>query len=239
MLYKSLDIRVFNQILQLIESGEFSKGSKLPSERKLAEILGTSRNAVREAQIALEAKRYIKVMPRSGSYIRDTPLLSLQDISSFELTEASALFDAEIAALAATLITKEELLELESYFKIMSGKMQSDMTCNEAYTAFHKVIARSTKNKVMIFVSEVLWKMRLKSKDVQTVCSINFIRHEQGHKAILQAMKKGDSAAARQAMRAHFTAMIEALLDYSEEEAYKKIQRQTTKSRSRFLLVSE
>ncbi len=47
---------VANQILELIDSGVFPAGSRLPGERDLAAKFGVSRVAVCEAEIALQAR---------------------------------------------------------------------------------------------------------------------------------------------------------------------------------------
>jgi len=52
---KRLYHTVANQILELIDSGVFPPGSRLPGERDLAEKFNVSRVAVREAEIALQA----------------------------------------------------------------------------------------------------------------------------------------------------------------------------------------
>src|SRR3954453_18130120 len=46
---RSVPDEVFDQIIDDVVSGEFAPGESLPSERKLAEVLGVSRPAVREA----------------------------------------------------------------------------------------------------------------------------------------------------------------------------------------------
>ena len=40
-------------------------------------------------------------------------------------------------------------------------------------------------------------------------------------------------------MRAHFTRMIEALLEASEEEAYQEVKRKASESRSRYMLTKQ
>ena len=58
---------------------------------------------------------------------------------------------------------------------------------------------------------------------------------EYDHQAILAALKALNASAARNAMRAHFSRLIEALLTASEEEAYEEIKRKAAEHRSRFL----
>lgn len=233
-------------ILGLIESGVFPSGSRLPSLEESAKSLGVSRGGVREARIALEAQGYIELKGHFGAYVVDNKLnraRGLPKVSPLELTEARALFEAESAALAAPIITPEALLELEKYVSLMSGSEANAMTAEEADEAFHKTIARSTGNKMIMFVIESMWKTRTENSELekvyQKVCDKDPKHREQEHQAILQALKDRDPIAARAAMRLHFTNIIQSLLEASEEEAYQNIKRKTSEKRSRFLLANQ
>lgn len=237
---------VANKILELIDSGAFPPGSRLPSERDLAEKFGVSRVAVREAEIALQAQGRLDIKVGSGVYVTEAAGAGhirdqLPKAGAFELTEARALFEAEAAALAASMMTDEVIAELEGYLAIMSGKKKGDINGDEADAAFHRTIARATNNQAIIYVVDSMWEMRREAAKVQpiyrNVCDRDNSAREQEHQAILDALKNRDPSAARLAMRAHFTRMIEALLEASEEEAYQEVKRRASESRSRFLLT--
>ena len=53
--------QIADQIAQLISSGEFPAGARLPAERELASSLGVSRASVREAIISLEMGGLVEV----------------------------------------------------------------------------------------------------------------------------------------------------------------------------------
>ena len=246
MAEKRLYHTVANKILELIDSGVFPPGSRLPGERDLAEKFGVSRVAVREAEISLQAQGRLEIKVGSGAYVLDgsnSLLNGLPKVGPFELTEARALFEAESAALAAPIITDETLEELENYISIMSGKISTDMTPDEADAAFHNTIARATNNHAIMFVIDSMWQMRREAAQLQrvykNVCNKDSSHREDEHQAILDALKNHDSSAARLAMRAHFTRMIEALLEASEEEAYQEVKRKASESRSRYMLTKQ
>jgi len=246
MAEKRLYHTVANQILELIDSGVFPPGSRLPGERDLATKFGVSRVAVREAEISLQAQGRLEIKVGSGAYVldgSDRPVNGLPKVGPFELTEARALFEAESAALAAPIITDDAIEELEGYIAIMSGNIKSKITPDEADEAFHMAIARATNNHAIMFVIDSMWKMRTEAAQLQkvykNVCDKDSSHREDEHQAILVALKNRDSSAARLAMRAHFTRMIEALLEASEEEAYQEVKRKASESRSRFMLTKQ
>ena len=102
--------RIVDKIESLINQGEFSAGSRLPPERELAEMFDVSRPTIREAIIALEVRGRVEVKTGSGVYVVEQKNASIKskEISAFELTQARALIEGEIAALAAQSITEEE-----------------------------------------------------------------------------------------------------------------------------------
>ena len=58
---RSVPEAVFDQIATDVLSGEMRPGAALPSERRLAEVLGVSRPAVREALKRLSAVSLVEV----------------------------------------------------------------------------------------------------------------------------------------------------------------------------------
>jgi len=59
--------QIADQLRALIDSGEYAVGSRLPTERDLAEQLKVSRPTVREALIALEVEGRVRIRVGSGS----------------------------------------------------------------------------------------------------------------------------------------------------------------------------
>lgn len=248
MVEKRLYHSVANQILELIDSGVFPPWSRLPGERDLAIRFGVSRVVIREAEIVLQAQGRIEIKVGSGAYVLDASnktLDGLPKVGPFELTQARALFEAESAALAAPIITDEALEELEGYVGIMSGQVASSMSTEEADEAFHMTIAQATNNHAIIFAISSMWKMRTEAAKLQTVYKTVTDKDSDGrlledeHLNILNALKTRDSSVARQAMRGHFSRMIETLLVASEEAAYAEAKRKASESRSRFTLTQQ
>jgi DNA-binding FadR family transcriptional regulator len=68
---RSVPDEVFDQVLGEVVDGEIGAGEPLPSERRLAEVLGVSRPAVREALQRMAATRLVEVRHGGATTVRD------------------------------------------------------------------------------------------------------------------------------------------------------------------------
>jgi len=239
-LYRS----VVTKMLNLIEGGEFPTGGRLPPERELAERFGVSRPTIREAIIALEALGYVQVKTGSGIYILENKTITgaINDtISAFELTEARALIEGEAVALAANLITDEELQELkQSLIEMAQENEEGDLASGDADKKFHMVISQATRNSMIVDLIEHMWHVRNNAPKVykayKAICEQDGARRVEEHVEIYQALENRDAAAARTAMHHHFARILNKLIATSEAEKVEELRRQTQEVRKRFSL---
>lgn len=113
---RSVPEDVFEQILADVLSGEMRPGEPLPSERRLAEVLGVSRPAVREALKRVAAAGLVEVRQGDATTVRDfrrhagldlLPRLLLRD-GKLDVAVARSILEArlhngpKVAELAAT-----------------------------------------------------------------------------------------------------------------------------------------
>ncbi|MEM5548562.1 FadR/GntR family transcriptional regulator [Pseudoalteromonas fuliginea] len=230
--------RIVDKVESLINQGEFSAGMRLPPERELAEMFDVSRPTIREAIIALEVRGRVEVKTGSGVYVvesLDAPIKS-QEISAFELTQARALIEGEIAALAALSITEQELEKLNKTLEAM----QEGLYVEQADREFHEIIARATRNKALEFAVANLWDLRLTNAQIVTdyssVCANNNECVMDEHTAIYNALKQHDANAARAAMHQHFNRLINALFDAVESRALEEVKRKNSEKRGLYSL---
>jgi DNA-binding FadR family transcriptional regulator len=106
---------VYDQLLAELTAGELTPGDALPSERRLAEVLGVSRPAVREALQRLAHAGYVEVRQGDTTTVRDFRRLGGLDLlprlllarDGLDLAVARSILEARayvgprIAALAA------------------------------------------------------------------------------------------------------------------------------------------
>jgi len=238
---KRLYRQVVDQILQLIESGEYPVGSRLPPERELSERFGVSRPTIREAVIALEAKDRVAVKTGSGVYVLEVKVQKGVDgsASPFELKEARVLVEGEAAALAATMITDDQLQALEQALIEMERENEAgDIGSDTADQKFHTIIAEATNNCVLFDMIAGLWSAQQRIHHIKIahrdVCTANPEARIKEHRDIYEALVKRDPQAARIAMRKHFARSIAALHKATEEEAVDEVQRKLSAARERF-----
>lgn len=62
---------VHDQLLNQLVSGAAPVGSRLPSERRLAEVLGVSRPVIREAIARLATSGHVEVRQGDGAVVND------------------------------------------------------------------------------------------------------------------------------------------------------------------------
>ena len=202
---KRLYRKILKRMIKLIDEGKFPVGGRLPPERELAERFAVSRPTIREAIIALEVLDRVEVKTGSGVYVlpfnanggRFDP-----SISAFELTEARALIEGEAAALAATMISDEQLAALDAALVAMLDETADGKLISEkADRDFHAIIAEATNNKMLIEVTRELWYIRDNSpaihKAYQSICETDWKARVDEHRDIFRALKNGDAAAAR------------------------------------------
>ena len=153
-----LSERISKVIEEMIISGVFEIGSRLPSEQVLAEQFGVSRNPVREALKILQERGLIEIRNGSGAYVSqpDSCLTSealgrylrLSGINSSikALYEVRRTLEGTIAKLAAERANSEDLVNLAACLTRMQQHAGSIEKWTEADLDFHLAVAGATHN---------------------------------------------------------------------------------------------
>ncbi|MCY3857766.1 MAG: FCD domain-containing protein [Gammaproteobacteria bacterium] len=237
---------IATQIRTLIECNELDAGSRLPTERELAESFGVSRATIRQAEAELQALGIVEIKTGSGAYVTGHAKSSsadeaLPEITALELTEARSLLESEAAALAAVHITDQELSELEECIAVMNQALpDNEVAADDADRDFHLVIATASGNAAILHTVRMFWRIRNEVESVKRVYSAVCLQDTgprgKEHLDILNALKRRDPMQARIAMRAHFFRLLESMLDVSTAQAIEAARRQADEERQRFLM---
>jgi GntR family transcriptional repressor for pyruvate dehydrogenase complex len=222
-----LYLGVVRHLQQAIESGVYPVGSRLPSERELADELGVSRPVIREAIIVLESRGLVQTRHGAGVFVQAvseaaTGVTVESDTGPFEVIEARRLLEGEIAALAAGQVTDRQIADMQRLIARIADKSLDEATREKADRAFHIALARATENDVLADIVEMLWDMRYQSP----LCEYFFRRAREAgieppvdeHQKVLDALKARNADAARAAMREHLARVTENLLIATEQD---------------------
>jgi GntR family transcriptional repressor for pyruvate dehydrogenase complex len=198
--------QVQDQLKELILFGVFHPGERLPSERDLAEALGVSRTAIREGLGALQALGLVVIRHGSGVYVSDTFLSSVvpdtlgrmeaDSATARDLIEVRLIVEPEIAALAASRATEEDLDRLRhdvEAFRTQLGVIRRPPTD----LGFHVDLCKATHNAPLLAI--VQWVIQFYAKSGQVPKAKDVLDHER----ICLAVVSRDPDAARDAMRSH------------------------------------
>lgn len=190
---------VFQTLRQAILRGELEPGERL-MEIQLAERLGVSRTPVREAIRKLELEGLVVMVPRKGAEVASISEKSLRDV--LEVRKALEELAAELACKRRDEQDEKELDEkLIAFEKEINGK---DLTkIAELDVEFHEAIYHATKNEKLIQMlnnlREQMYRYRfeyIKEEDKRRSLT-------EEHRQIVNAIKKSDHIAAREAIRRH------------------------------------
>ena len=156
--------QVADQLRQLIDSGEYPVGNRLPTERELAAQLGVSRPTVREALIALEVDGRVRIRVGSGIYVlapqEPTTIAAPAVAGPFEILAARALFEGAIAEQAAQIASPADLAGIDATLIRMKSATESAESI-AADRAFHLAVAGVLSNDAISSVVGDLFDQRI------------------------------------------------------------------------------
>lgn len=213
--------QVADSLRKQIQSGAVPPGSRLPSEKVLAQQLGVSRPTVREAMIALEIAGLVEIRTGSGSYVRQRVNIAGPAIDTgpgpIELLHARILIEGEIAAEAAQRASAEDLEAIAATIKEMELIIGRGEHSRSADQDFHVAIARASGNDVLASIVGELWAGMFSPLFHQFSERTRLVRRQDAalneHRAIYAALRTHDPLGARSAMRQHLMQVQAVLTD--------------------------
>jgi DNA-binding FadR family transcriptional regulator len=200
---ESLAERAARAIGRAIVGGDHASGAPLPVEADLALTLGVSRNVVREAVKTLAAKGLLRTNRRGGTVVLPVGRWNLLDpqvigwalaaeaqrsVALAELAQLAAMVLPEVAALAARHATTAQMLRLAEACEAMAA---DDARVIDAQVAFLGHLFDAARNRIaasLLPAFAALWR------------EAPMRRNDAAYRAIADAMRQQDPAAARQAM---------------------------------------
>src|SRR6266850_5660380 len=145
---------IAERIENAISDGILAPGSRLLSERELAQRLNASRESVREAYRSLEVAGLLVIRrgKEGGAFVRDvghepvtrslSMLLRLGKTTHRELTEARLLIEPPIARLAARRATRSDIDAMGELLERHAEAIKGNDDPRKYDLQFHRIIAK-------------------------------------------------------------------------------------------------
>ncbi len=224
--------RVAQELLRMIAGGSLVPGERLPGERQLAQMMNVSRVSVRAALQQLKAQGLVsatqggstRIIASSENLNRGLGRLVRADLRNLlDLAELRAQLEAWAARRAARLAKPEQLEEIARLFAVMADPGRDPKHKAEDDFAFHMAIARASDSPVYLHLLSVLGDIFSEN------CAFHRFelcptpaddrRFLAEHRAVLEAIRAGDEAAAAKAMTDHLSSVIAAYAALPERTA--------------------
>ncbi|MFO1325977.1 MAG: FCD domain-containing protein [Rubrivivax sp.] len=227
----SLSQRVVDGVTERIRSGALRPGERVPPEPALMREFGVSRSVVREAVSRLQANGLVRTHQGVGSFVLAAepaaPLLQapgtdLKIQQKLAMLELRLSLESEAAALAAQRRLPEHLAAMERALDGFDAHRQTGEGTAETDFRFHEAIAQATGNEYFVHVLRSLGAATIPRQALRAARRPTATKGPrfgepspqlrsgkdltaQEHRAVFDAIRRGDAAAARAAMFMHLS----------------------------------
>lgn len=210
-----LYIQVFREVRNYIITNNLKMGDLLPTEASLCEMLGVSRNVLREAIKSMELMGMVQACPGKGTVVKEFNLdFIFQNVLFFTVGEQE---DAAIHEMFGIRKMLELAYMRQAFHALTSEDIQTIRTCTnnirtkwerkeffyEDDRAFHMALFRPLNNGVLNSLLEAIWAVddgfQLEQK--QPHLDNTIAKHE----AIADALERHSFPDFARAMDAHFS----------------------------------
>lgn len=213
----SLHQSVQEAIRAFILDNALGAGDALPPEGDLARQLGVSRNSVREAVKALESLGILETRRGSGLFVRPfsfDPLLAslsygllvdLRDLA--ELLEIRRALETGLIAGAMAAMPPAAVADLGEVVEAMRARAERGEPFPDEDRRFHQVLFEPLGNRTLLKLLDVFWLAYSRASEHADIGSPDPLPTYRDHAAIAAAVARGDAAAARVALDAHYAGL--------------------------------
>ncbi|WP_432839477.1 FadR/GntR family transcriptional regulator [Dactylosporangium sp. CA-092794] len=202
---------VQERIVELIHDRRLPPGAPMPTEPQLVDLLGASRNSVREAIRALQALGIVEIRHGYGTFVGRASLAALTPSLTFrvrtgpggglralhDLVEARELLETGLIGEVVGTVSEARLAALEALVTGMTHDAGADR-------AFHALLYEGCGNELVLQLIALFWDVYHETGGLLAPPDGRAGPHGTGHRRIVDALRAHDRDAAREAMRLHF-----------------------------------
>ncbi|MCC2095556.1 MAG: FadR family transcriptional regulator [Hyphomicrobiales bacterium] len=211
------------QIRERFFCGAYEPGSRIGTERGMAEQFGVSRLTMRDALRILEASGIVEVkVGKSGGVRIAAPgadryadalaiQLVLKGVSAAELLEAQIAIEAQAVQLAAARATGDDIASMETQLKRVRNSMDDHKGFVAESQRFHLCVVVASQNRALIAQFQAL--QHLSHRIVgQTHTASRAVAVVARHEILFQAIAAGNAELAADTVKAHLRSIIDTLM---------------------------
>ncbi|MGQ9856743.1 MAG: FadR/GntR family transcriptional regulator [Fervidobacterium sp.] len=211
--------RIVEEIIRLLSDRKLKPGDPLPPERELAQELGVSRVALREAITSLALLGIVEKKWGKGNFISQQlnssivesftkHLIISRQLEIFEIMEARLALESEIAAFAALRRTEEDIQAITSALQKYLNASRMSLKRVEYDKELHYAISKAAKNKMLESLQSAIMGKVFDVIKITTRLGIAYKDTEEEHERIVKAIVDGDPEEARNQMAKHIIRAI-------------------------------
>jgi GntR family transcriptional regulator, transcriptional repressor for pyruvate dehydrogenase complex len=215
----SISDEIVEQIISLISKGDLKPGQRLPSERELCKNFGAGRSSLREAlrclcivgvlnarvgegtSVAVDGGKFL------GKIVEWRVMTEQHDIEN--LMEVRIALEGVTAASAALRCDEKDLLKIDALMKRMEAATKKDeKQFAPLDLEFHVTLAEASQNFLIVdLIAMIRGQLEKALSRVLLLPNARPLSFKE-HVAIVNAIKRHDPEAAREAMQIHLDAAL-------------------------------
>lgn len=202
--------RVAQRIEDLVRSGQLKRGSRLPSEPRLAKMLGISRASLREALKGLVFLGLLRARAGDGTYLQPSLtsmasrhlqwLLLLDEVQYLEIYELREILEPVVAQLAAQRATSADIEAMRVALAGMKNSVRKPETFIRYEMEFHDAITLGSRNRAIQSMMKMMYGALSEGKHRVLPLVGDLAEHCRRHEQIFQLIAEGEAALARRAI---------------------------------------
>jgi len=198
---KSINEKIYELLREQIIFGDYTPGARIDI-KKLSDRHDVSPQPIKEAMFRLAGERFITIVPRKGTYVRQA---SLKDLVN--MVESRLVYETGAIALASDRITEKDIQQLEDLCEsFLQGENATYKETQEKNIAFHSTVVSLAKNEwldnayglLMDHYACLHYRYVVEGKDYSDLQQIY-----DDHSSIVEALRRREIEKARKTISHH------------------------------------
>lgn len=222
----TLTDRLAQRLIDEILSGELKPGQQLPTGQELSRRFGVSLSVVREAISTLKAEGMIQTRQGAGAFVTSSTSRPFRlaprqaaPVTPQKLFELRTGVEMQAAMLAAERATDDQVRAIEEAYAAMEADVAAGADSVASDVMFHRRVAEASGNELFgnfldFLADHIRGTIKESREDEAWITHRGEVMAE--HRALMEAIRRRDPAAARAAAEAHMTNCLKRCLPANE-----------------------